>query len=156
LAGYIMTGRVLMRDWPGIIEEMERISQTAGDKVNISVATSAARAYLETGKVDEAVQCLEMARLPSTRMSAVAREISFVSFFSLSGAEPELKSVLQAASQGKRSLLPPYAQLYWLARCRAAQGKIEQCRQLLSDALAATPGNLTGWRDRISFQLERF
>lgn len=155
LIGYLMTGRLLRRDWQGIIDELAEVYSTAGRKMSASTAAACARAYLELGDIPEALRCLETVNLPSIKMSDASREFYFLPLFSLAGAEPELQSVLNALS-GKKQLMPECAGLYWRARCRAAAGRIDQSRQLLSEALDAVSPQSAGWRDRILFQWDRF
>jgi rhomboid protease GluP len=154
LSGYQMTGRILVRDWPGIIAELQRLKLDPAAKATTSIATAACRAYLELNRVPEACLCLKAANLPGSKMSEAGREISFVTFFSLSGAEAELESIFEKLT-GSKDDLPQYARLYWLARCRAAQGKIAQCKELLAKALQLTPSSLKAWQKRITYQLER-
>lgn len=154
LTGYQLTGLILTRNWAGIISELERLKQDPNAKFTPAIATAACRAYLELNRVKEAACCLQAANLPGLKMSPAGREISFVTFFSLSGAEAELESVFEKLSSSK-DFLPEYARLYWLARCRAAQGKAEQAKQLLAQALQATPSSRKSWQNRISYQLER-
>jgi membrane associated rhomboid family serine protease len=152
LALHIMTGRVFARDWQGITADLAQVVQQKG-KVSLSMAASACRAYLELGKPEEATRCLELGENYSARISDASRELSFVAFFGLTGAEPELESVFTALARTKHRL-PDYSRLYWLSRCLVAQGRIEDARQLLARAMACVPAKSSVWRERILFQLE--
>lgn len=154
LNNYLLTGKVIMRDWNGIIMEFQRIRDQSGGRAPYGVALSAARAYLELGLVAEALACLEMANLRSVRLTNEAIYMVFLPFFSLAGAADELAGLLSQI--GVSGLpLPRCASLYWSGRCLAAQGKVGEARAVFQQALSLTPAKNTAWPERIEYQLAR-
>ncbi|GEM_PF-1089449 len=154
LLSYMMTARVLRRDWQGIIDTLRSCQEIGKKQVPASIATAAARAYAELGRVPEAFACLELSNLPAIRASETAREQSFVGLFALAGAHAELEELFRSLDR-KKQPLPEYSKDYWRGRCLAARGLNGQARLVLQQALAAAPPARSNWRDRISYQLKR-
>lgn len=158
LESYLMTGRVLLRDWDGIVSEFERMllelrEKSGGEAISHSVAMAATRAYLEKGEVKKAVACLKLADLPSARLGEDTLNTVFLPFFALSGEESELREVLEEMAESKDGF-PDYARLLYEGRCKIAQGKISEGRQILRRALEKSPAEVAEWQERIKLHLD--
>lgn len=154
LVGYLLSGKIILRDWQGIILEYNYVKNHSSGQIRQSLANAACRAYLELGLINDAIDCLKLADIPAARLTKEALYMSFVPFFSLSGAESELLSCFDSLRQIPNAL-PEYARLYWLGRCQAAQGKYEESRQTFLKAIDSTPQTIPIWNERINYQLKK-
>jgi membrane associated rhomboid family serine protease len=153
LIGHLMTGKILLRDWSGIIEAFAGIKQQSGGRVPYGASIAAGRAYLELGDVRQALLCLEADTVQLARFGGDALNSIFIPFFALSGAESELDEAMAGA--GGNDALPEYARLFWTGRCLAARGRMSQARELFERACRSLPAEASVWRQRIEYQLNR-
>lgn len=152
LTGHFMTGKILLRDWSGIIEEFVRIKQESGGRVPWGVSIAAGRAYLELSEVGQALPCLEAAAVQLARFGSEPLDSIFIPFFALSGAESQLQKVMAAA--GGNHALPEYARLFWTGRCLAARGQMSQARECFERASRSLPAEASVWKQRIEYQMQ--
>jgi len=153
LHSYLMTGRVILREWPSIIQEYEHLKEGRVGCIPYGASVAASRAYAEVGKIGEACKVLEGANLPACRVNDGALDLVFLPIFSLAGAQPECESLLKRLARGRRPL-PACSQLYWTGRCLLARGQWAEARAAFQEALAKVPAGSSAWPDRIRFQLE--
>src|SRR5215471_18308376 len=154
LQSYLLSGRILLRDWPGIVDEFARMQRDSGQRLHHGAAIAASRACLELGKVPEALTCIELAYLEASRLSSGTLSTVFLPFFALSGAEKQLQALLESLRKG-RNALPECARLYWLGRCHAALAEKEEARRLFNGASQSVPPSMSAWKERIEYQLQK-
>lgn len=152
LTAYLLSGKVLLRDWPAILEEFLPLRQQGCARIPQGVAIAASRAYAELGMISDSLACLELANLKAARVGYQALNLVFLPFFALSGACSDSRRLLSDLANG-REALPEYARLYWLGRCMAVGGATNQARQLLAEAWQRAPEHASAWRGRIEYQL---
>jgi rhomboid protease GluP len=152
LAGFSMLGRIIIRDWQGIVDEMD--AQKDKPLKGTLPYQMANRAYAELGRFDEAVDCLDRADLPGARIGVNTLDTQFMTFFSVAGAIKELTTILTRAASGRHPM-PEYARTYWLARCHSVRHEDQQAIELLEKCKETTPANLEEWHTRIDQQIAR-
>ncbi len=154
LLSYSLSGRILLRDWSGIVDEFTRLRQSPAKRIPYGAAIAASRAYLELGKIPEALACIEGSDLSSSRIRGSALSTIFLPFFALSGAPMQLEALLDDLGRGRQALAE-CARLYWIGRCYGALGKVQEATQLFQKASLSAPANLSAWKDRIQYQLNK-
>ncbi|MBI4534177.1 MAG: rhomboid family intramembrane serine protease [Candidatus Melainabacteria bacterium] len=155
LQGFLLTGRIILRDWHGIIAELSTIRASQQGKVAHNVLIAASRAYLELKMVNEALECLELSNLASARLSDEALYMVFLPFFSLTGSQAELDELLSSFSNKGQHMFPKFVSLYWRGRCFAVQGKLNEAKEALNKALTSAPKGISAWPDRIKYELQK-
>lgn len=161
LIAYSMLGQMLGRDWHGIINSYERCrSRYRSDldshkrvKFPTQAALAASRAYLEVGRVEESIECLESADIAGNMFAPDTVGTLFLSFFALLGDRAEVEAVLKRIASVK--VLPEHARAFWQGRCELAGGNFDQAIALYEKSLAGLPAADTAWRDRLTHQLEQ-
>lgn len=150
---YRLTGLAIMGDWQKIVDRYEEASARSR-KVSHRLALAASRAYLELGDFAKATSTLEMANLPESRMTAKAAAVTLLPFFALTGALPEVETLIKCASEGKETL-PEYSKLYWLARCYGSLNNNEKAKETFLKCMELARKGPESWRIRIESQLAR-
>jgi rhomboid protease GluP len=147
-----MTGLTILLAWQEIIDYWQNINRSSKDndseKTFQSLAPFAVRAYCELGKIKEAANCLQSAKLLEARLSTKSIALTALPFFCLSGAKEKVEKILSLLSKGKDSV-PEYLRLYWWGRLLTAVGEREKSKEVLTRSLAKSPIDLIAVRKRI-------
>jgi membrane associated rhomboid family serine protease len=161
LNSFVMFGKIVIKDWQGIINDWQEITkQEYGEKKKFlppaHLALYAFRAYCELGQFDQAILCLKQSGIESTspKFSENSLYTTFLSFFSLLGAQDILKNILVRLSKGNGAL-PEYARLFWLGRCLEAKHQYHEAVEVYKKALDKTPSNIDNWRERLQLRLDK-
>lgn len=163
LTAYCLTGIVMNRDWPLVLDTFERAVEAhekdvrdkrKGARYPAQAAISAMRAYCELAMFDKAVDCLERAEIASNFHNKESLDTIFVSLFSLSGATQDLEDLLKGLPPSPASI-PEYGRHFWRGRCAATNGDVETALQQYDRCLSELPSNDENWRDRVLYQRNR-
>ena len=159
LHGYVMLGRVIQREYRSIANEYETLERDrqasdhktkdkAKDRMPFEVFSAAARAYLELDMYEQALDALEEHDMASYRMHPVSLDTLWMAFAALLGAEDQLKQVESRLAQGRHAL-PHYSRLFWIGRCHARRGQVDEAIATFRKALPMVPENDEAWKSRI-------
>lgn len=163
LTAYLLTGIVMNRDWPLVLETFERAvrahekdlqDKRKGARYPAQAAISAMRAYCELGMFDKAIDCLERAEIASNFHQKESLDTIFVSLFSLSGATQDLEELLKSLPPAQGGI-PEYGRHFWRGRCAATNGDVETALREYDKCLSLLPKNDENWRDRVTYQRNR-
>jgi len=157
IKSFKLSGRIVLWDWAAIVDQFEKMK--ASGKVPRAVYISVSRAYAELGRIHEAAECLIDAKLSESASSPQSMALSFLPFFALAGARPQVEKLLAILSRGRRSF-PEYSRLYWRGRCQAVRGETADADLSFSKAIQLIeqlPGKQTiaAWKKRIDSHVQR-
>lgn len=152
LVGFTMLGHVMRNDWQGIRESFEQNQPAiAGTRAAVPLQL-ASRAFAEEHRFVESLACLTALFQNSSRVSPSLVDGYFIPFFALSGACGHLQALFKQSKDVHS--LPSYSRLFWLGRCYAVRGDVENAVRLLAEAREKTPPSMELWHERIDKQLQ--
>lgn len=150
LTDFVVMGKMLLRDWQGLVADYERW-QREGHATTLMLFQAASRAYLELGRPEECVTCLEQSDFRSSRYTAGQLDAHFMAIFALAGALPALAEVLARLAVGDQ--MPEYARLFWQGRCLHIDARYDEARQAYLTSMEKLAPAAESWRSRIEVQL---
>ena len=146
---YRMTGMtILFGRGSEVIQIWQSLDNSPRQNLRQRLAPFAVRAYCELGKIAEAANSLEVAKLPEARLDNKSLALTMLPFFCLSGAKDKVEKILLLLSKGK-DCEPEYLRLYWWGRLLTVVGAKNQAKDALERSLQKCPANLTAVLRRI-------
>lgn len=146
---YRLSGCSILWRWDDIISEYENL-KAAGAKIPGGLKLSAGRAYAEVGRISDAAQCLEEARLDESRLSLAATALTLLPFFALAGDRIKCEKICAFLSINKKDL-PEATKLYWLGRCLSSSNDKIGAKSMFEKALSCAHSEL--FTKRINYQI---
>jgi len=133
-----MQGRVQARQWQAVLDLFEANPASGTPRERACARLTAARAYVELGRIEHALLCLELVvesafAAESSRSIAAAK----VFVFAVAGDLLRLQAVFRSA--GKQLRRPRHFEPYWFGRCHLARGELDAARQRFRQALELAP-----------------
>ncbi len=142
----------LQRDWERAVACYESVGNWGNWGLALRARLLAARAYAETGKMDAALRCLQLAAM-SPQAPGQLDELVWrtrVEVAAIAGDEPELERLLSEIMDRLPEKTAGMFGSYWRGRCALVAGKFEEAEKHFRQAQFANRTGQTFWANAIT------